>query len=92
MNEEKIKKELLDLMEELFAESGFDTDLLEYVDLVDDLDMDSITFMSLVILVEERFGITVPDEMLLMENFKNVSDIVQIILGQMSDETKENGV
>ena len=41
--------------------------------------MDSITFISIVVEVEDLFGITVPDDMLLMENFRDIDGIIQII-------------
>ena len=91
MNEKKIKKELLGLMEELFAESGFDTDLLEYVDFADDLGMDSTTFITLIVEIEAAFDITVPDDLLLMDNFKNMDDVIQVVAAQLAEKTTEKG-
>ena len=69
MNSDEIKNKLIDMIQNLFPDSGVDKDVLPYVDLIDDLGMDSITFISIVVEVEDLFGITVPDDMLLMENF-----------------------
>ncbi len=63
----------------LFPDSGVDKDVLEYTDLMDDLGMDSITFISIVVEIEDVFEITVPDDLLLMENFRNVDSIIQIV-------------
>ena len=79
MTAETIKQEIIELISELFKDKGFDIDILEYVDLIDDLGMDSITFISIVVEIEAHFEIEVPDEMLLLENFKCVDDIVSIV-------------
>lgn len=79
MNSDEIKNKLIDMIQNLFPDSGVDKDILPYVDLIDDLGMDSITFISIVVEVEDLFGITVPDDMLLMENFRDIDGIVQII-------------
>ena len=52
MTIENIKKELINLVSTLFADKGFDVDIIEYVDLIDDLGMDSITFISLIVEIE----------------------------------------
>ena len=54
------------------------------MDLIDDLGMDSMTFISIVVEIEFVFNIIVPDDILLMENFKNVDDIVGVIENMMS--------
>lgn len=79
MTTDEIKKELIELIAELFKEKGFDADLIEYVDLIDDLGMDSITFISIVIEIEAKFGIIVPNDMLFMENFKKIDEIINIV-------------
>lgn len=90
MNSDEIKNKLIDMIQNLFSDSGVDKDILPYVDLIDDLGMDSITFISIVVEVEELFGITVPDDMLLMENFKDIDGIIQII--ENSKNAVEEGV
>lgn len=90
MNSDEIKNKLIDMIQTLFPDSGVDKDILPYVDLIDDLGMDSITFISIVVEVEDLFGITVPDDMLLMENFKDIDGIIQII--ENSKNAVEEGV
>ena len=41
--------------------------------------MDSITFISIVVEIEDVFEITVSDDLLLIENFRNVDSIIQIV-------------
>ena len=89
MTTETIKQEVIELISELFKDKGFDIDILEYVDLIDDLGMDSITFISIVVEVETHFNIEVPDDMLLMDNFKKVDNIVNIIMNEL--DSKVNG-
>lgn len=79
MIRENIKESVIDLLSEVFAEFEFDRDILEYIDLIDDAGMDSITFITLIVEIEARFNIIVPDDMLLMENFKNADDIVTVV-------------
>ena len=79
-----IKRELIELISELFKDKGFDIDIIEYVDLIDDLGMDSITFISIVVEIESHFNIEIPDDMLLLENFKCVDYIISIIETELS--------
>ena len=84
MERNEIKIKVVDILNTLFPTSGIDTSILEYVDLIDDLGMDSMTFISIVVEIEFVFNIIVPDDILLMENFKNVDDIVGVIENMMS--------
>lgn len=90
MNTESIKKELISLVSTLFADNGFDVDMIEYADLVDDLGMDSILFVSLIVEIEFLFGITIPDDMLEQENFNTLEKIESVVLGLIKNEDDEN--
>ena len=92
MTTETIKHEVTELIYELFKDKGFDIDILEYVDLIDDLGMDSITFISIVVEIEAHFGIEVPDDMLLLEKFKCVDDIVSVIENELSKKSEVSEV
>ncbi|MBR6559056.1 MAG: hypothetical protein IKT70_08650 [Clostridia bacterium] len=85
MNLEEIKEKTVTLCAQIFESSGVDTDLLEYVDFVDDLGMDSITFITLIVEIEAAFDITVPDDLLLIENFKNMDDVIGVVFDQLSE-------
>ena len=69
----EIKEKIIKIMSELFLDSSVDRDILEYVDLIDDLGMDSINFVSLIIELEAIFDVQIPDEWLLMEKFRTFS-------------------
>lgn len=90
MTREEIKESVIDLLAELFAEQHFDRDMLEYIDLVDDAGMDSITFITLIVEIEAKFNITVPDDLLLMENFKSVDDIITVVENEVAKGAEDN--
>ncbi len=48
-----IKDEVINLIYEIFKEKGYETNIIEYVDLVDDLGMDSITFIAIIVDLEK---------------------------------------
>lgn len=85
----EIKIETIQLISELFRDRGFDTDIIEYADLVDDMGMDSMTFISIIVEIEAKFNFQVPDYMLLMENFKKVDDIVAVVEQALTKEKTE---
>lgn len=89
MTTNEIKFEVTHLISELFKENGFDTDIVEYTDLIDDMGLDSITFISIVVELESQFNITIPDNMLIMDNFRNVDDIVEIIEQKLTQPSAE---
>ena len=82
-----IKNEVIELISELFFDKGFDTNIVEYIDLIDDAGMDSITFISIVVEIEAKFDIIVPDERLVMDNFRNV-DIIADLVAQEKNAKK----
>ena len=88
MTTETIKQRVVELISQLFEDKGFDADIIEYVDLIDDLGMDSLTFICIVVEVEACFDIEVPDDMLLLENFKCIDDIVSIVESELSKKSE----
>ena len=86
MTAETIKQEVIDLISEIFKDKGFDIDALEFVSFMDDLGMDSITFISIVVEIEAHFDIEIPDDMLLVENFLNLNSICAIIMKLKGDK------
>lgn len=79
MNKNEIKEKLIEICTKTFPNQDIDADLIEYMDFVDDMGMDSMTFISIVVEIETLFEITVPDDLILMENFRRVEDIVELI-------------
>ena len=88
MNKSEIKDKLIGKLAELFADKSIDADLLEYVDLIDDMGMDSMTFISIVVEIEVLFEIIIPDDALLMENFRSVENIVDIVVTEFETKSR----
>ena len=72
MNKEDIKSTLTQIIVNSFNLPSDDS--IETLNFVDDLGMDSITFISLIVEFETSFQITIPDDMLVIECFGNFKD------------------
>lgn len=79
MEKSEIKMKIIKILNNLFSDSDVDMDVLEYVDLIDDLGMDSINFISLIIELETEFDIQILDDWLLMEKFREYSLIFSVV-------------
>lgn len=79
MNGVEVKDKIIDILADLFSNPGVDREVLEYVDLVDDLGMDSISFISIIIELETAFNVQVPDEWLNIEKFRDYSAIYEAV-------------
>jgi len=79
MTQEQIKSNLIDLCNEVFKESNIALDSIDCVDFINDLGMDSIMFITLVVEIETRFDITIPDHLLSMEHFNTIDAAVDIV-------------
>lgn len=86
-----IKEKIIGILAKLFSGSEVDEDVLEYVDLMDDLGMDSINFISLIIELESEFDIQIPDEWLLMDRFQNYLLIYDAVETLLTTKETENG-
>ena len=69
---------LAGLAELVSDETGIATDTVEMdKSFTDDLDIDSISMMTIVVNAEEKFGVTIPDDE--VKNLKTVGDAVTYI-------------
>ena len=75
------EKEILDGLGEIInEETGLDTDSVELdKSFTDDLDVDSLSMMTIVVNAEEKFGVRIPDDE--VKNLKTVRDAVSFIAG-----------
>ena len=89
MEKNEIKAKIIGIMSNLFQNSDVDTDVLEYVDLIDDLGMDSVNFISLIIELEAEFDIQIPNDQLLMDKFREYSSIYSIVDELLISKEKE---
>lgn len=80
----EIKNKVINVLSEMFADMNIGTEVFELVDLADDLGMDSLTFITVIVKLEALFNITFPDDMLLMDNFKTVNNIVTTISNEIN--------
>jgi acyl carrier protein len=73
------QQEILDSLTEIIAEeTGVDADAVQPdKSFVEDLDIDSLSMMTIVVNAEEKFGIRIPDDE--VKNLKTVGDAVGYI-------------
>ena len=70
---------LTGLAEIVSEETGLPTDSVSSEkSFTDDLDIDSISMMTIVVNAEEKFGVTIPDDE--VKNLKTVGDAVSFIV------------
>ncbi|HET8602274.1 MAG TPA: acyl carrier protein [Segeticoccus sp.] len=73
--EQEILSGLADIVNE---ETGIDTDDVQMdKSFTDDLDIDSLSMMTIVVNAEEKFGVRIPDDE--VKNLKTVGDAVAFI-------------
>jgi acyl carrier protein len=78
------EQEILDGLAEIVnEETGIETDQVEPdKSFTDDLDIDSLSMMTIVVNAEEKFGVKIPDDE--VKNLKTVRDAVTFIHGAQS--------
>lgn len=78
MNREMIKQRLSEICKRVFVLHDLLVNI-ECIDLIEDLGMDSITFITLIVEIEDCYAIILPDDSILMENFRNANQIISMI-------------
>ena len=75
------EQEILEGLSEIVnEETGIETDQVEPdKSFTDDLDIDSLSMMTIVVNAEEKFGVKIPDDE--VKNLKTVRDAVSFIHG-----------
>ncbi len=86
---ESIQKKLIELLYKNFRITNISKDVIPNLDLIDDLSIDSLTFISLLIEIESEFNIIIPDEFIKLDLFRNFNDIVDIIFDLMKEEIEK---
>lgn len=86
---ESIQKKLIELLYKNFRITDISKDVIPNLDLIDDLSIDSLTFISLLIEIENAFDIIIPDEFVKLDSFRNFDDIVDIIFDLMKEGIEE---
>ena len=71
---------LAGLAEIVSEETGLPTDsVLPEKSFTDDLDIDSLSMMTIVVNAEEKFGVRIPDDE--VKNLSSVGDVIKFIQG-----------
>lgn len=78
-----IKEKIINILKDILIEIKFDDKVLEHMNLVDDLGIDSITFITLIIELENSFDINIPDKYLLLDKMNTVDKIQMIISNEL---------
>ena len=73
---EKIMRIMREVMEEDAAEDFINDESWEW-------ELDSLTFMQIVTLIEEEVGVELPDELLLFEGHETIDKLEAFIVGRM---------
>ena len=72
-------EKLTEILKQFFSNKTFDISNILFLDFIDDLGMDSLTFIDMVIEIENQFELVIPDECLTFENFRNIEKIHALI-------------
>jgi len=79
LTEQTILEGLAEIVNE---ETGLDTASVQFdKSFTDDLDIDSLSMMTIVVNAEEKFGVRIPDDE--VKNLKTVRDAVSFIAGAL---------
>ena len=90
MNYNEIVDQLRILCNKIFESSLFEKDIYkDNIKLIKDVGMDSITFMSLIIEIEDYFNIIIPDDCLSMDDFDSVERIAMVVEKELNGEFKK---
>ena len=86
MNEIDIKQRVCRIVLALFKGEGVDLASIERYNLIAELGLDSIRFITLIVELENDFNIIITDDCLLMDNFQYIDDIVNIVKQRLFTE------
>jgi acyl carrier protein len=79
MNESEIAERVESFLRERFAIDANDPHFTRSQDLFEEAYVDSIGLTELLVFIEGEFGVEVPDEVLLSEEFSSIAGIAQIV-------------
>ena len=84
----QIKNIIIGIAQEVLSNEGYNKLNFEYLDLIDDLGLDSIVFVALIVSIEEAFDIIIPDDRLLVEHFRTIELIENEVALIVSESDK----
>lgn len=77
--ESEVQKIIFDGFDEYYVSSIYNNYEIEDVDIFEDLGFESIRFINMIVNLESKFGIELPDEYLSDENFGKIGEIEKVI-------------
>ena len=75
---EKIIQIIEEILEEDTAEDFLNDEEWEW-------ELDSLTFMQMIVMIEEEFGVELPDELLIFEGYKTIEELETFIIERMGE-------
>lgn len=80
-NETYVREHIINILFHLLNENfdKLNLNIIDKIDLIDDIAMDSLTFISFLIDIEDQFNVVIPDNLLTIDNFRNVDMIVKTL-------------
>lgn len=90
MNKDFLKKKIKEIIIRNLNLQEIDDEIIENMDLYLDAAMDSLTFISLIIEIENVFDIIIPDDLVIMDKFRNFQKICDIV--EKITEEKMNNI
>ena len=88
MNISEVNSEVTNIVYDFFSDLGFEIDQIDTLDLIQDMGMDSITFVSLIVEIEAKFNIAFPDDYLFLEHFSSVEKIISMLINTLKIDNR----
>lgn len=79
MTREEIKQNLIKVLSNNISENKTNEYDYENINIIDEYDIDSLTFISIIIDLEHIFNVIIPDDLLQMDEFSDFNNIVNIL-------------
>ena len=79
MSKTEVKEKLQNILKETIDYIEVDSDDKNNLDLIQEIGLDSIDFITLIIEIEEVFNVTIPDEYLVFDKYQSIYDLFDLI-------------
>ena len=79
MTREEIKQNLIKVLSNNISENKTNEYDYENINIIDEYDIESLTFISIIIDLEHIFNVIIPDDLLQMDEFSDFNNIVNIL-------------
>lgn len=79
MNMDEIEYKVIEVVSRVVILGESEKNMIKYFDLFEDIGVGSLEYVSIIIALEEAFGIIIPDEYLTMDRYRTIDNIVDIV-------------